>query len=85
MKDIINNFIEFDSKMLSPSKNALKKNSSKNKVGFKFDNIINKLVEHGDKSLSGYADNQKILINSFFTKMLIDELFETSGFGIEGF
>jgi hypothetical protein len=76
MKDIINNFIEFDSKMLSPSKNALKKNSSKNKVGFKFDNIINKLVEHGDKSLSGYADNQKILINSFFTKMLIDELFE---------
>ena len=76
MKDIINNFIEFDSKMLSPSKNALKKNSSKNKVGFKFDNIINKLVEHGDKNLSGYPDNQKILINSFFTKMFIDELFE---------
>ena len=76
MKDIINNFIEFDSKMLNPNKNALKKNYSKNKSCYKIDNIIYNLNEHGDKCLYGYDDNKKILINSFFTKIFIDKIFE---------
>ena len=76
MKDIINSFIDFDASMLSPNKNSLKKNCSKNKAGYKIENIINKLNEHGDKTLSGFDDNQIIYINSFFTKMFIDEIFE---------
>ena len=76
MKDIIESFIEFDSNMLNPNKNCLKKNSTKNKVGYKNENIINKLIEKGDKNLSDYDENQKIMFNSFFTKMLLDEIYE---------
>ena len=75
MKDIINSFIEFESSMLSPNKNSLKKNSSKNKI-IKCENIINKLIDNEDKSLSECNENQKIMINSFFNKMLIDKIYE---------
>ena len=76
MKDIINSFIEFDSSMLNPKKNVLKKKNSKYKIIYKYENIINKLKERGDKCLSEFDDNQKIMINSFFSKMLIDDIFE---------
>ena len=74
MKDIINSFIEFDSLMLNPTKNYL--NNNKNQINYKNENIINKLLAHGDKILSECDDNQKSMINSFFTKMLLDEIFE---------
>ena len=76
MKDIINSFIEFDSSILNPKKNVLKKKNSKYKIIYKYENIINKLKERGDKCLSEFDDNQKIMINSFFSKMLIDDIFE---------
>ena len=78
MKDIISSFIEFDSNMLNPNKHNFKKNNAKNKLGFKIESIINKLIENKDKDkcLMEYDDNQKIMINSFFTKMLLDEIFE---------
>jgi Na+/phosphate symporter len=62
--------------MLSPKKNVLKKKNSKYKIIYKYENIINKLKERGDKCLSEFDDNQKIMINSFFSKMLIDDIFE---------
>ena len=34
------------------------------------------MIERGDKCLSEFDDNQKIMINSFFTKMFIDDIFE---------
>ena len=76
MKDLINSFIEFDSNMLNPKKNSLKKKNSKNKNNFKNESIVSKLIERGDKCLSDFDDNQKIMINSFFTKMFIDDIFE---------
>ena len=76
MKDLINSFIEFDSSILNPKKNSLKKKNSRNKNNFKIENIVNKLIEGGDKCLSDIDDNQKIMINSFFTKMFIDDIFE---------
>ena len=76
MKDIIKSFIEFDSNMLNRNKNIFKKNNAKNKVGYRNENIINKLIEKGDNFLSEYDENQKIMFNSFFTKMLLDEIFE---------
>ena len=75
MKDIINSFIEFETSMLNPNKNSLKKNSPKNKL-LKCENIIYKLNEHGDRSLSECNENQKIMINSFFNKMLLNQIYE---------
>ena len=76
MKDIINSFIEFDSLMLNPTKNYLNNNNNKNQINYKNENITNKLLVYGDKYLSECDDNQKSMINSFFTKMLLDEIFE---------
>ena len=76
MKDIIQSFIEFDSNMLNPNKNSLKKHSTKNKVGYKSENIVNKLIAKGDNNLSEYDEYQKIMFNSFFTKRLLDEIYE---------
>ena len=76
MKDIINSFFEFDSAMLNPSQNYLQKNNDKKNIYHKNNNIINKLYENSDKIFSDCDDNQKLMINSFFTKMFLDEIFE---------
>ena len=77
MKDIINNYIEFDSTMLNPSKNYLQKNN-KNNICYINDNVINSLFEKADKCLTECNNNQLLMINSFFTKMFLDEIYEKS-------
>ena len=75
MKDIINSFIEFDLSMLNPNNsNYLKK--TQDKKNYKLENIVSKLGQKGDKFLSQCDETQKIMINSFFSKMLLDEIFE---------
>ena len=76
MKDIINSFIEFDSAMLNPSKNYLQRKSDSKNVCFKNNNIINKLYENYDKLYSECNNDQKVMINTFFTKMFLDAIFE---------
>ena len=39
-------------------------------------NIVNELLRKEDKSLIKFNENQKSMINSFFTKIFLDEIFE---------
>ena len=75
MKDIINSFIEFDSQILLGNKNPLIKNKKNEIKLYERKNIINELMNNGEKSLE-YNDNFKTMINSFFTKIFLDEIFE---------
>ena len=76
MKDILNSFIELDSNILNGNKIALMKNKTiftkldRNKIR------INELKYTVEKEFLEYTENQKNMINSFFTKMFLDEIFE---------
>ena len=83
MKDFINSFIEFDSAMLNPSKNYLQRKSDSKNVCCKNNNIINKLNENYDKLYSEYNNDQKVMINTFFTKMFLDAIFEKNELHLE--
>ena len=75
MKDIINSFIEFDSLILG-NKNCLINNRKKNIKLYEKKNIINCLKRNEEKSILEFNDNFKVMINSFFTKLFLDEIFE---------
>ena len=76
MKDILNSFIELDSNILNGNKIALMKSKTictkldRNKIR------INELKYTVEKEFLEYTENQKNMINSFFTKMFLDEIFE---------
>ena len=72
MKDIINSYIEFDSTMLNP----YKKDYLRNNQCMKNLNIINNLKEKEDLKFAQYNDYQKSMINSFFTKIFLDQIYE---------
>ena len=79
MKDIINCFFEFDLSFLIDNKNSsnlMKSNNIQKKNVFEVKNIINELLRKEDKALLKYNENQRSLINSFFTKIFLDEIFE---------
>ena len=72
MKDIINSYIEFDSTMLNPNKyNYLRSNQSVANL-----NIVNNLKEKGDLIFSKYSEYQQSMLNSFFTKIFLDQIYE---------
>ena len=78
MKDIINSFFEFDTNFLIDNKNNnnLMKSNIQRKNLWETKNIVNELLRKEDKSLIKYNENQKSMINSFFTKIFLDEIFE---------
>ena len=78
MKDIINSFFEFDTNFLIDNKNNnnLMKSNIQRKNLCETKNIINELLRKEDKSLLKFNENQKNMINSFFTKIFLDEIFE---------
>ena len=75
MKDIINSFIEFDSIFLV-NKNSLINNKRNIIKVYEKKNAINSINKNEEKSMSEYNENFKVMINSFFTKNFLDELFE---------
>ncbi len=78
MKDIIKCFIEFDSNIVNGKKNDLINNRKTSRKLYGLNNIINKLMSNENVLLSEYNDEQKAMINSFFTKIFLDELFENA-------
>ena len=74
MKDIINSFIEFDTNFLIGNKNALMKGKTINIKINENANRINEIKRKSENELQGYNENQKSMINSFFTKMFLDEI-----------
>jgi len=78
MKDIINSFFEFDTSFLIDNKNNnnLMKSNIQRKNLWETKNIVNELLRKEDKSLIKFNENQKSMINSFFTKIFLDEIFE---------
>ena len=75
MKDIINSLIEFDSLFIGKKHSLI--NNEKNSVKlYETKNIINNLIRSEEKWISEYNDNFKVMINSFFTKIFLDEIFE---------
>ena len=72
MKDIINSYIEFDSTMLNPNKkDYLRSDQSVRNL-----NIINNLKEKEDFIFSKYTDYQQSMLNSFFTKIFLNHIYE---------
>ena len=78
MKDIINSFVEFDSNILLGNKSSLIKNKKNEIKIYETKNIINDLLKNEDESQLEYKDNFKNMINSFFTKIFLDEIFENN-------
>ena len=76
MKDILNSFIELDSNFLNGNKNNLMKNRTINTRLNENKIRINELKSNIEKEFSEYNENQKSMINSFFTKIFLDEVFE---------
>ena len=76
MKDILNSFIELDSNFLNGNKNNLMKNKTINTRTNENKIRINELKSNVEKRFSEYNEDQKSMINSFFTKMFLDEIFE---------
>ena len=77
MKDIIKSFIEFDSSiLLGNKKNNLNWNKNTDMKLFEKRNIINELISKEDKLMTEYNESQKAMINSFFSKMFLNEIFE---------
>ena len=76
MKDILNSFIELDSNFLNGNKNNLMKNKTINTRTNENKIRINELKSNVEKKFSEYNEDQKSMINSFFTKMFLDEIFE---------
>ena len=75
MKDIINSFIEFDSLIIG-NKNSIINNKKNSLKLYEMKNILNALKGNDEKSLNEYNENFKIMFNSFFTKLFLDEIFE---------
>ena len=75
MKDIINSYIEFDSLIIG-NKNSIINNKKNSLKLYEKKNILNELKRNEEKSLSEYNENFKIMFNSFFTKLFLDEIFE---------
>jgi hypothetical protein len=72
MKDIINSYIEFDSTMLNPNKkDYLRSNQSVKNL-----NIVNNIKEKEDLNFSKCTDYQQSMLNSFFTKIILDQIYE---------
>jgi hypothetical protein len=72
MKDIINSYIEFDSTMLNPNKkDYLRSNQSVKNL-----NIVNNLKEKEDLHFSKCTEYQQSMLNSFFTKIILDQIYE---------
>ena len=77
MKEIIKSFIEFDSSiLLGNKKNNLNWNKNTDMKLFEKRNIINELISNEDKLMTEYNESQKAMINSFFSKMFLNEIFE---------
>ena len=75
MKDVINSFIEFDSLIIG-NKNSIINNKKNSLKLYEMKNILNALKGNDEKSLNEYNENFKIMFNSFFTKLFLDEIFE---------
>ena len=75
MKDIINSYIEFDSLIIG-NKNSIINNKKNSLKLYEKKNILNELKRSEEKSLSEYNENFKIMFNSFFTKLFLNEIFE---------
>ena len=75
MKDIINSYIEFDSLIIG-NKNSIINNKKNSLKLYEKKNILNELKRNEEKSLSEYNENFKIMFNSFFTKLFLNEIFE---------